>query len=129
MSKRVITNAALPTIGPYSPAVAAGNLVFCSGQIPLDPKTGNIVATDIGAATKQAMENLQTVLSAAGLGFEHVVKTTIYLTNMGDFPVVNEVYGRFFTGDYPARSTVSVAALPKGAPIEIEAIAMRPDLG
>lgn len=126
MNKRVIPIAAIPAVGPYSQAVEAGNFVFCSGQIPLDPKTGSIVASDAGAATEQVLKNLTTVLSAVGLGLEHVVKTTIYLVNIGDFPSVNEVYSRYFSGAYPARSTVAVAALPKGATVEIDAIAIRP---
>ena len=126
MIKRTISPASIQTVGPYSPAVEAGGFVFCSGQIPLDPQTGILVEGDIGAATQQVLENLRTVLSAAGLGMAHVVRTTIYLADMGDFSAVNDVYGRYFPEDSPARSTVAVAALPKGAAVEIDAIAMRP---
>lgn len=126
MSKRVISVPAIPAVGPYSQAVEMGNLLFCSGQIPLDPQTGRVETTDIGAATEQALKNLQTILAAAGLGMDHIVKTTVYLTDMDHFPAMNDIYGRYFAGDFPARATVAVAALPKGAPVEIEAIAMRP---
>ncbi len=126
MSKGVFATSAVPAAGPYSQAVGMKNFVFCSGQLPVDPQTGLLVATDIGAATEQTLKNLRTVLAAVGLDLEHVVKTTIYLTNTADFIAMNEAYGRYFTADFPARTTVVVAALPKGAPIEIEAIAVRP---
>jgi len=127
MTKHIISSAAVPAVGPYSQAVEAGPFVFCSGQIPLDPLTGALVAADIGAATEQVLKNLQAVLAAAGLDLENVVKTTVYLADMGDFSAMNAVYGRYFREGFPARSTVQVAGLPKGAPIEIEAIAMRSD--
>ena len=125
MKKRAITTEGVPAIGPYSAAVEAGPFVFISGQIPLVAATGQLVDGDIRAATEQAMKNLETVLASAGLTMEHVVKTTIYLANMADFPAVNEVYGRYFQADFPARATVQVAALPRGAKIEIDAIAFK----
>ena len=113
-------------IGPYSQAVQvdAGKMTFLSGQIPLDPKTMELVPGDVAAQTEQVMKNLGAVLSASGLDFSHVVRCTIFLTNLGDFARVNEVYGRYFTGAPPARATVQVAALPKGAQVEIDAIAV-----
>ena len=113
-------------IGPYSQAIQVdgGKLTFCSGQIPLDPATGQLVEGDIGVQAWRVMENLSAVLAAAGLTFEHVVRSTIFLTDLGDFQKVNEVYGRCFQGAPPARTTVQVAALPRGARIEIDAIAV-----
>ena len=111
-------------IGPYSQAVVAGDLVFLSGQIPLDAASGSMVEGDIRIQTRQVMENLGEVLKEAGLGFEHVVKCTIYLADLADFGAVNEVYGGYFASDPPARATVQVAALPKGAGVEIDAIAV-----
>lgn len=125
MEKEVIIVRKVPAIGPYSPAVVAGPFVFCSGQIPMHPETGEVVTGDIRAAAAVALENLGAVLAEVGLDFDDVVKTTIFLTDMGDFPAVNEVYARYFQGNYPARSTVAVAALPRGAAVEIEAIAIR----
>ncbi len=110
-------------IGPYSQAVRAGDMVFCSGQIPLDPRSGEMVVGDIAKETERVLDNLAAVLRAAGLGFEHVVRTTIYLIEMADFPKVNETYAKRFSGTFPARATVQVAALPKGARVEIDAIA------
>jgi 2-iminobutanoate/2-iminopropanoate deaminase len=110
-------------LGPYSHAVRSGGLVFTSGQIPLDPETGKLVDGPIDAQARRVMENLGAVLGAAGTSFTHVVKTTIYLTNLADFSAVNAVYGTYFPSDPPARSTVQVAALPLGAAIEIEAVA------
>jgi 2-iminobutanoate/2-iminopropanoate deaminase len=127
MIKRIHAVDAVPAVGPYSLAVEAGGFVFCSGQIPIVPETGAVITGNIGEATEQALKNVQTVLAAAGLGLEQVIKTTIYLTDIGDFPAVNEVYGRYFLKDHPARSTVAVAALPKGAAVEIEVVAVRPD--
>jgi 2-iminobutanoate/2-iminopropanoate deaminase len=115
---------AAPPVGPYSPAVAAGQLVFLSGQVALDAE-GRLAAITVPDQTRKAMENMRLLLAAAGLTFGDVVKTTIFLTNMEDFAAVNEVYGEFFTPPYPARSTVEVAALPKNAKVEIEAIAAR----
>lgn len=125
MKKRAITTEGVPVIGPYSAAVEAGPFVFVSGQIPLRAETGQLVDGDIQAATEQAMKNLETVLASAGLTMEHVVKTTIYLVDMADFPAVNDVYGRYFKTDFPARATVQVAALPRGAKIEIDAVAFK----
>ena len=120
------TREAPAAVGPYSQGVRAGDLVFTSGQIPLDPATGKLVDGDIGAQTRQVMENLAAVLAAAGseLASATVVKTTIYLTDIQDFGQVNEVYASFFSGDPPARSTVQVSALPKGSRVEIEAVAI-----
>jgi len=124
MKRNIISAKNAPTaIGPYSQAVAAGDLIFISGQIPLDPATGRMVEGGIEAQTERVMANLGAVLEAAGLGFENVVKTTIYLADMADFPALNEVYGRSFPKNPPARATVQVAALPKGARIEIDAVA------
>jgi 2-iminobutanoate/2-iminopropanoate deaminase len=126
MPKKVIPVTKVPAVGPYSQVVEAGGFVFCSGQIPLDPQTGVVVGEDIGKATRQVMANLAAVLGEAGLTMKDVVKTTIYLVNLDDFPIVNEIYGSCFDGQYPARATVKVAGLPKGALIEIDAIAVRP---
>jgi 2-iminobutanoate/2-iminopropanoate deaminase len=125
MMKHAVSTAAAPAaIGPYSQAIKAGGLVFLSGQIPLDPATGQMVDGDIAAQTERVMKNLAAVLEAAGASFENVVRTTIFLTNLADFQVVNETYGRYFTGVAPARATVQVAALPRGAKVEIDAIAI-----
>jgi 2-iminobutanoate/2-iminopropanoate deaminase len=115
-------------IGPYSQAVVAlsGPVVWCSGQIPLDPATGELVQGDIAAQTERVMKNLQAVLRAAGAGFGDVVKTSIFLADLGDFARVNEVYGRYFTAAPPARSTVQVAGLPRGARVEIDCVAVLP---
>ena len=127
MKRQVIESVQAPkAIGPYSQAVAveAQRLVFLSGQIPLDPGTMELVgAGDIAAQTRQVMGNLEAVLSAAGLDFGHVVKTTIFLADLADFAAVNEVYGSYFSERPPARATVQVAALPKGAGVEIECVA------
>lgn len=113
-------------IGPYSQAVEvqAGRLVFLSGQIPLDPATGELVAGDISVQTERVMENLGAVLRAASLGFQDVVRCTIYLVDLGEFSTVNGVYGRYFASSPPARATVQVAALPRGARVEIDAVAV-----
>lgn len=128
MSRQTITTADAPqAIGPYVQAVSvpAGRLVFCSGQIPLDPATGEIVgAADVGAQTERVMKNLAAVLAAAGASFADVTKTTIFLTSLQDFAVVNEVYARFVGAPPPARATVQVAGLPRGASVEIEAVAV-----
>jgi len=110
-------------IGPYSQAVRAGDYLFFSGQIPLDPQSGEVVSGGIEMQTEQVMANLGAVLQAAGLKFSQVVKTTIYLQDLGDFAAVNAIYGRFFPGIAPARATVQVAGLPKGVGVEIEGIA------
>lgn len=120
------TSEAPAAIGPYSQAIRAGNMVFLSGQVPLDPKTGELVTGDIRLETERVMDNLAAVLAAAGLTFANVARTTIYLTNLGDFQAVNETYGKRFDKAPPARATVQVAALPKGARVEIDAIAVIP---
>jgi 2-iminobutanoate/2-iminopropanoate deaminase len=127
MKKIISTSEAPGAIGPYSQAVRSGSLLFCSGQIPLDPKTGQIVSGDIAAQTRRVLDNIAGVLKAESLTFDNVVKTTIFLTDLGDFQTVNEIYGSYFKQDPPARSTVQVAALPKGANVEIEVIAMVDD--
>jgi 2-iminobutanoate/2-iminopropanoate deaminase len=125
--KDVINTADAPApIGPYSQAVATGNLLFVSGQIPMDPKTGEIISTDIKAEAKQVMENLKAILDKAGSGFDMIIKTTIFLTDMQTFAQVNEVYGSYFTADFPARETVQVSGLPKGVNVEISVIAIKP---
>jgi 2-iminobutanoate/2-iminopropanoate deaminase len=127
MHRTVIeTDQAPKAIGPYSQAVAVppGRMVFLSGQIPLDPRTGELVPGDIGAQAGQVMKNLGAVLTAAGLSFDHVVRCTIFLADLADFGVVNAVYGKAFTGSPPARATVQVAGLPRGARVEIDAIAV-----
>jgi len=125
MKKIYGTKEAPAAIGPYSQAVEAGGFVFCSGQIPLDPATGQLVEGDVAAQTERVMDNLRAVLAAARLGSEHVVRTTIYLVDLADFPRVNEVYGKWFPLNPPARATVQVAALPRGARVEIDAVACR----
>ena len=112
-----------PAAGPYNQAVRIGHLLFSSGQIPLDPATGNLVAGDIKAQTQRVLENIKAILEDQKLTFANVVKTTVFLTSLADFAGMNEVYAKYFTADYPARSTVQVAALPKGANVEIEVIA------
>ena len=128
MSHQSVSTPLAPSaIGPYVQAkVAQGSrMVFCSGQIPLDPASGAFVGEgDVQAQTQRVLENLAAVLAAAGVGFGDVVKTTIFLVDMADFAVVNQVYATFFTGEFPARATVAVAALPRGARVEIEAIAI-----
>lgn len=119
----IATEKAPAAIGPYSQAIQAGNLLFCSGQIPLDPQTGEIVAGDIRSQAEQVMKNISAVLLAAGVGFNDVVKVTIFLVDMKDFGVVNEVYGSYFCDHKPSRSTVAVRELPRGVLLEIEVIA------
>ena len=120
---KVQTDEAPAAIGPYSQAIRVGEFLFCSGQIPLDPISGEIVPGGIKEQTTQVMNNLEGVLAAAGTGFQAVVKTTIFMVDLADFALVNEVYGRFFNDPAPARATVQVAALPKGALVEIELVA------
>jgi 2-iminobutanoate/2-iminopropanoate deaminase len=127
MKKIISTSEAPGAIGPYSQAVRSGSFLFCSGQIPLDPKSGQIVPGDIAIQTRRVLDNIAGVLRAEGLTFDHVVKTTIFLTNLGDFQTVNEIYASYFKQDPPARSTVQVAALPKEANVEIEVVAMAND--
>ena len=112
-----------PAVGPYNHAVRVGDLLFCSGQIPLDPASGTLVAGDIKAQAERVLENIKLILEDQKLSFANVVKSTVFLTNMADFAAMNEVYARYFTSDFPARSTVQVAALPKGAIVEIEVVA------
>ncbi|HEX7939109.1 MAG TPA: RidA family protein [Gemmatimonadaceae bacterium] len=121
--KSVKTDKAPAAIGPYSQAVVANGFVFCAGQIPLDPATGQLVTGDIKVQTEWVLDNLTAVLAAAGSSWADVVKTTVFLQDFKDFPVVNEIYGRMLGGALPARSTVQVAFLPRGVAIEIDAIA------
>ncbi|MGV8877873.1 MAG: RidA family protein [Sphingobacteriaceae bacterium] len=122
--KKIINTINAPTpIGPYNQAMLAGNFLFLSGQIALDSLTGELVTTDIESETKKVMQNIEAILHEAGLEFKHIVKSSIFLTNMEDFALVNEVYGSYFTDNYPARETVQVAALPKGVHVEISVIA------
>ena len=124
MKQTIASSQAPKAIGPYSQAVKAGGFLFCSGQIAIDPSTGDMVgASDVRAQAKRVMENLKAVLEAGGVSFAHVVKTTIFLQDLGDFGAVNEIYGSYFTSDPPARATVQVAGLPRGALVEIDAIA------
>ena len=123
--KPIQTSSAPAAIGPYSQATEQQGWVFCSGQIGLDPKSGALVAGGIEAETRRALENLREVLVQAGLGFHDIVKTSIFLADLGDFDVVNRIYGEHFSAPYPARSTVQAAALPRQARVEIEAIAMK----
>jgi 2-iminobutanoate/2-iminopropanoate deaminase len=109
--------------GPYNHAVRCGDLLFCSGQIPLDPATGQLVTAEIRTQTERVLENIRAILDDQGLTFAHVVKATVFMTHLGDFAAMNEVYARYFTADFPARSTVQVVALPRGAQVEIEVVA------
>jgi 2-iminobutanoate/2-iminopropanoate deaminase len=123
--ERVATSAAPAAIGPYSQAIISGELIFASGQVALDPATGQLVDGDVRAQTRRALENLAAVLDAAGSSLAQVVKTTVFLTAMSNFAAMNEVYASYFTGDPPARSTIAVAELPRGALVEVEATAIR----
>lgn len=126
MEKKIIqTNGAPAPIGPYSQAVQAGSLLFLSGQVAINPATGNIEATDLIGETHQVMHNLKAVLAEAGTDFSAVVKTTIFLSDMAHFSVVNEVYGKYFEGNFPARETVAVKGLPKNVNVEISMIAVK----
>jgi 2-iminobutanoate/2-iminopropanoate deaminase len=123
MTKTIIKPAASPApVGPYNHAVRVGDLLFCSGQIPLKAD-GSLVTSEVRAQTEQVLENVKSILGDQKLTFENVVKTTVFLTNLGDFAAMNEVYAKYFTANQPARSTVQVAALPRGASVEIEIIA------
>ena len=123
-SKQIIKPAkSAPAVGPYNHAVRIGDLLFCAGQIPLDPATGSLVAGDIKAQTERVLENVKAILDDQKLTFTNVVKSTVFLTNLADFAGMNEVYAKYFTGEFPARSTVQVAALPRAANVEIEVIA------
>ena len=125
MPKKIIIKPAqsAPAVGPYNHAVRVGDLLFCAGQIPLDPATGNLVSGDIKVQAERVLQNVKAILDDQNLTFAHVVKSTVFLTNLADFAGMNEVYAKYFTADFPARSTIQVAALPKGASVEIEVIA------
>src|SRR2546421_10305188 len=123
MKKIISTSDAPAAIGPYSQAIRAGDFLFCSGQIPLDPQSGQIVSDDIAAQTRRVLDNISGLLKSEGLSLGNVLKTTIFLTDLGNFQVVNEIYGSYFNNEPPARSTVQVSSLPKGARVEIEVIA------
>jgi 2-iminobutanoate/2-iminopropanoate deaminase len=122
--EKIFTAGAPAPIGPYNQAVRVGDFVFCSGQIALDPATGEVVTGDVAAQTRQVMKNIEAVLEAASTTFASVVKTTIFLIDMADFAAVNAVYGEYFTEIAPARSTVAVAGLPRGVRVEIEVVAL-----
>ena len=124
MKQVIATDRGPKAIGPYSQAIKANGFVFVSGQIPLDPQTQQVVAGDIARQTERVMENLKGIVEAAGASLERVVKTTVYLKDLGDFAAMNEVYGRYFTANPPARATVEVARLPKDVRVEIELIAL-----
>ena len=123
MKKMIATPDAPAAIGPYSQAIRFGNLIFCSGQIPLEPKSGQMVSDDIADQTRRVLDNISGLLKSEGLSLGDVLKTTIFLTDLGNFQIVNEIYGSYFSNQPPARSTVQVSALPKGAKVEIEVIA------
>ncbi len=126
MNKEAIhTDKAPAAVGPYSQAISAGNLVMLSGQIPLDPQTGLLVEGDIQAQTRRVFANIQAVLEEAGMTFANVIKTTVFLADIADFAAMNEVYAEYFAEPYPARSAVQIAALPKGAGVEIECICVK----
>jgi 2-iminobutanoate/2-iminopropanoate deaminase len=125
MKRAINTDAAPKAVGPYSQAVAFGQMLFCAGQIPLDPMTGESVGADAAAQTERVCENIRGVLAANGMSFQDVVKTTVFLTTMDDFAAMNGVYARYFQEPFPARSTVAVAALPRGARVEIEVTAAK----
>ena len=126
MKKAISTNGAPAAIGPYSQAIDCGSFIVTSGQIPIDPATGNLVEGGITAQTRQSLTNVKAIVEAAGLTMDHVAKTTVFLQNMADFAAMNAVYAEFFTeGNYPARSAVEVGALPKGALVEIETICIK----
>jgi 2-iminobutanoate/2-iminopropanoate deaminase len=124
MREIVSTDKAPGAIGPYSQAIKTGGMLFCSGQIPIDPETGEFVSNDIGEQTDQVLKNLSAVLEAGGMSLGNVVKTTVFLADMSDFAVMNEVYGRYFDSNKPARATVQAARLPRDARVEIECIAV-----
>ena len=125
MSTIINTPNAPAPIGPYNQAVWAGNLLFVSGQIALDAQTGELVMTDLATETHKVMSNIKAILTEAGIGFEAIVKTSIFLKDMGDFAQVNEIYGSYFTGNFPARETIQVAALPKNVNVEISVTAYK----
>ncbi|MBA4140524.1 MAG: RidA family protein [Segetibacter sp.] len=124
MNKRVINTTKAPApIGPYNQAIVSANMLYISGQIPINPETNELVISDVATETHQSMRNIAAILEEAGINFNHVVKTTIFLSDMSLFAQVNEVYGSYFSGDYPARETVAVKGLPKGTNVEISMIA------
>ncbi len=123
MKKVIVTSEAPAAVGPYSQAIALGNLLFCAGQIPLDPATGEIVGADVTAQTERVCQNIAGVLKANSFTFANVVKTTVFLTDLANFAAMNAVYAKYFTEPYPARSTIQVAGLPRGAQVEIEVTA------
>jgi 2-iminobutanoate/2-iminopropanoate deaminase len=126
MEKKIITSANSPTpIGPYSPGVLVGNTLYTSGQVAQDAVTGQMIQHDIKAETTKVMQNLLAILQEAGMDFSHVVKTTIYCTDLADFAAINEAYGAFFTANFPARETVQVVKLPLGANVEISVVAIK----
>lgn len=125
MDKKIINTESAPAaIGPYSQSVLAGNILFISGQLPIDPETGKFAGNDIKSQTEQSLKNIESILEKAGCTMDNVVKTTVLLNDMGDFAKMNEVYAKFFTKDYPARAAYEVAKLPKDALVEIEAVAV-----
>ncbi len=122
--KQIIKSPKSPAaVGPYNHGVRCGDLLFCAGQIPIEPATGNLVGGDIKVQTERVLENVKAILESQGLTFANVVKSTVFMVNLADFAGMNEVYARYFTTDFPARSTIQVAALPKGASVEIEVVA------
>lgn len=124
MKKTIIKPAkGAPAVGPYNHGVRIGDMLFCAGQIPIEPATGNLVSGDIKVQTERVLENVKIILEDQGLSFANVVKSTVFLTNLADFAGMNELYAKYFTSDFPARSTIQVAALPKGAIVEIEVVA------
>ncbi|HUC85578.1 MAG TPA: RidA family protein [Candidatus Acidoferrales bacterium] len=124
LTKTIIKPAQSPAVvGPYNHAVRVGDLLFCAGQIPINPKDGNLVTGDIRAQTERVLENIKAILEDQGLTFANVVKSTVFLMNLADFVPMNDVYAKYFTENFPARSTVQVAGLPKGAGVEIEVVA------
>jgi len=123
-TKKIIKPVKSPAaVGPYNHAVRVGDLLFCAGQIPIEPATGNLISGDIKAQTERVLENVKAILDDQQLTFANVVKSTVFMTNLADFAAMNEVYAKYFTSAFPARSTIQVAALPKGASVEIEVVA------
>ncbi|MCO5197939.1 MAG: RidA family protein [Anaerolineae bacterium] len=130
MQKQIIATTNAPAaVGPYSQAVRVGNLLYTAGQIAIDPTIGKMIDGDVATQAERVLKNLSAILDAAGSGLDHVIKTTVFLTTMDDYATVNAVYGRYFTINPPARSAVAVTALPLGALVEIEAVALMPDGG
>ncbi len=123
MKKVIATQEAPKAVGPYSQAIAVGDLLFCAGQIPLDPASGDLVAGDVTVQTERVCENIAGVLRANGMTFSNVVKSTVFLTDLANFAAMNVVYAKYFTEPFPARSTIQVAGLPRGAGVEIEVVA------